>query len=547
MKRFFLIISVFIWGGTASAYDFSAVAPSGQTLYYEVISYNDFTVKVVAPTISSAGLYFWGADYQKPTGNVTIPSSVSNSFGTTFNVTEIAERAFRSCSDITSVSIPNGVTIIGGFSFWSCQNLSSVSIPNTVTSIGVRAFNGCENITNIVIPNSVTNIGDYAFEYCKNLTSITLSNNLTTIGTGAFVGDTSLASIVIPNSVTNIGSYAFSSCKHLVSVTMSNHVNTIDSNVFAGCWRLTEINIPSSVTRINFWAFNGCISLFNLVIPSSVSYIGTGAFYQVVNVNYHGSASTGTYGWGQRCLNGYIEDSICYTNASKQYVVGFHRLAKTATVPSSVERMKNEVLTFTELEKLVMKTHEPPTLDNYTGNYNPIYYNPDLEVIVPCDSYNSFMSAQYWNTLNILGAFDYEVLVESSDPSCGYVDIISSASCEDPYMIVEAVPFSGYKFAFWSDNNTESLRNIEVTDDVYLIAFFTPLTAINETEINDMTITSKNGCIMVSCNQNKHIIISDITGRIHYSGNDTSIILPVSHGVYLIRVDNNKSEKVIVY
>ena len=106
-------------------------------------------------------------------------------------------------------------------------------------------------------------------------------------------------------------------------------------------------------------------------------------------------------------------------------------------------------------------------------------------------------------------------------------------------MIVEAVPYSGYRFAFWSDNNTDPLRNIEVTDDVHLTAYFTPLTAIDE--------ATGIGYIRVSCDNPEHIIISDITGRILYSGNSANVTLSVPHGVYMVRVGDKQNKKIIVY
>ena len=55
------------------------------------------------------------------------------------------------------------VTSIGERAFISCSRLTSITIPNSVTSIGERAFEGCSRLTSITIPNSVTSIGDIAF------------------------------------------------------------------------------------------------------------------------------------------------------------------------------------------------------------------------------------------------------------------------------------------------------------------------------------------------------------------------------------------------
>ena len=51
--------------------------------------------------------------------------------------------------------------------------MTSVTIPNSVTSIGGSAFGDCTGLTSVVIGNSVTKIGEWAFLGCTGLTSIT--------------------------------------------------------------------------------------------------------------------------------------------------------------------------------------------------------------------------------------------------------------------------------------------------------------------------------------------------------------------------------------
>ena len=89
-------------------------------------------------------------------------------------MTSIGRGAFRDCTGLTEVTIPNSVTSIGGAAFYGCIGLTSVTIPNSVTSIGHEAFRDCTGLTEVNIPNSVTSIGSSAFEGCTGLTAVTV-------------------------------------------------------------------------------------------------------------------------------------------------------------------------------------------------------------------------------------------------------------------------------------------------------------------------------------------------------------------------------------
>ena len=146
--------------------------------------------------------------------------------------------------------------------FYGCTGLTSITIPNNITSIGGGAFSGCTGLTSITIPNSVTSIGGSAFYGCTGLTSITLPDSIGgAIGSQTFMNCTGLTSITLPKGVTSIGEWAFCGCSGLTFVPIPTGVTSIGNQAFAGCSGLTSVTIPTSVTFIGVQAFAGCSAL----------------------------------------------------------------------------------------------------------------------------------------------------------------------------------------------------------------------------------------------------------------------------------------------
>ena len=275
-KRAIIAIAMMLVTAAAWAYDFSV-----NGIYYR--KYSDGKRVYVT---------YKDTDYNSYSGSVVIPSTVTYS-GTTYSVTSVGINAFKNCSVLTSVTIPNSVTSIEHSAFSGCSGLTSVTIPNSVTSIGGGAFRDCSGLTSVTIPNSVTSIDNQTFSGCSGLTSVTIPNSVTSIGGGAFSNCSGLTSVTIPNSVTSIGESAFEYCSGLTSVTIPNSVTSIGDYAFRGCSGLTKVEISDIAAwcKISFddvyanplyyaehLYLNGK-EVTNLVIPNSVTSIGNSAFY----------------------------------------------------------------------------------------------------------------------------------------------------------------------------------------------------------------------------------------------------------------------------
>jgi hypothetical protein len=246
--------------------------------------------------------------YTGPGGVVIIPSQING-----LTVATIGYEAFSDRTNVTSVTIPNGVTNIASFAFEDCAGLTNIDFPDGILSFGTNAFYYCTRLTNVTIPISATNIGSAPFLGCSSLESISVDTGNSAYSSAAGVlfnkNQTRLlefpaglsGSYTIPSSVTIVASSAFSRCTNLISVTIPNSVTNVEAGAFEGSgprgvtiengvteiWgaafseaaSLATITIPDSVISIGSGAFLNCTSLTNATIPDSVTSIGEGAFY----------------------------------------------------------------------------------------------------------------------------------------------------------------------------------------------------------------------------------------------------------------------------
>ena len=162
-QRILLLVLACLACNSAWAYDFSAIATTGQTLYYNIIDSNNVEV-------TNESGYIGGGYTTYPTGDLVIPDSVVYS-GTVYFVTAIGDDAFWNCKDLTSVIMPDRVTAIGTWAFADCKNMSYIHISAGVTTIGENVFSSCSALISVTIPDSVTSIGYCAFEGCSGLTT----------------------------------------------------------------------------------------------------------------------------------------------------------------------------------------------------------------------------------------------------------------------------------------------------------------------------------------------------------------------------------------
>ncbi len=206
-------------------------------------------------------------------GDVVIPSTVMNG-DNEYRVTAIGTDAFYLNIPMTSISIPESVTVIRSQALSRCLGLTEVVIPNSVTEMGSRAmyacnylerltissglreiqretFSGCPWLEEIVIPDGVEIIHDEAFNYCARVTSLTIGSTVRSIGVMSFAGLGALTSVSIPASVETVGREAFSYCNKLAEVTIEEGGSPLsfDTDVFGQTQYLGTYDDPVAKNR----------------------------------------------------------------------------------------------------------------------------------------------------------------------------------------------------------------------------------------------------------------------------------------------------------
>jgi hypothetical protein len=111
-------------------------------------------------TISDDGTYAEVTTCNGQAKEVVIPDTYEG-----VPVTSIGEKAFYSCSFLTSVTIPDSVTSIGNNAFEDCEELLELILPGSVRRVGREAFAACRKLARVVIPENIEELEYDSFAF----------------------------------------------------------------------------------------------------------------------------------------------------------------------------------------------------------------------------------------------------------------------------------------------------------------------------------------------------------------------------------------------
>ena len=246
------------------------------------------------------GLVYAGSVVYKYKGAMPFGTNITIKDGTT----GIAFFAFRNCTGLIAIGIPNSVIHIGSYAFSGCTNLTTLNIPQSVSSFGYSPFSSCNSLSSIIVASGnpkydsrnncnaiIESSTNRLIVGCKNTI---IPNSVTSIGRDAFYGCTGLTSITIPNAVTSIGYCAFRDCSGLNSIIISKLVKSIDRLAFYGCSSIDDIYCFASTPPVcDNYTFSSYSATIHVPLTSIAAYFTTACWKNFENIIGDAVAPTG--------------------------------------------------------------------------------------------------------------------------------------------------------------------------------------------------------------------------------------------------------------
>lgn len=265
--------------------------PEGITCIHENAFEKSGAKEVMLP--STLEYIYSGAFKKARFSSLNLPGSLKH----------IGQSAFESCSELTSIDIPDSVETIetGAFkgdNYGSAMKLEHVKLPNNpkYSFISSQLFQNNKNLKSIDIPKHIKGIGLYAFEKA-GLESLVLPEGLTTIGESAFNAN-KIKEVYLPDSLEEIGNDAFAgnykSSNEIEELKLPANLKYIGRSAFESN-KIKTVILPDKVETVRFGAFSDnpieTVRLNKTIMPE----VGSNGKFRGLSPNAFPSATTLSY------------------------------------------------------------------------------------------------------------------------------------------------------------------------------------------------------------------------------------------------------------
>ncbi len=211
---------------------------------------------------------------------IVYPVAKKGAFTLPQGVEEIREGAFKNAT-LTDLTVPqdSALNTIRNNAFEGSK-ITSISLPEAVTVINAETFKNADKLKSIELGSAVTYIGKSAFEGAKSLAEISLPDAVRDVSTKAFK-NTGLVTVNVGNGVVRLGSEAFANNKALKDVVLGENLEKLGAGAFMNCAALSKINLPANVNSFDITVFTGCKALKKIALANdNANYkVAAGAIY----------------------------------------------------------------------------------------------------------------------------------------------------------------------------------------------------------------------------------------------------------------------------
>lgn len=384
-----------------------------------------------------------GAIDQSTSGAITIPSAVNG-----YTVRSVGDYAFSSCSNLTSIYIPDGVSYLGASAFNSCANAEIIRIPNSVVvngSFGDRSFAGCNSLAAINIPEGIMSIGSLAFYGCRSLKSVVLPSTITTIYEQAFSGCSNLQEVVLPDGLKYIGTSAFTGC-NLTSLTLPKSFTTsygINNISYSGTQigtipSLKKVIVKKGVNSL-YEVFKNCYNLETVVCYNEEPVNAYNCWHAASDYLYVPKGSKEKYetdnNWNSFAKIIEMEDGFDYDEMGDTFVVN----------------------------GIIYKITNPEPREVKVGLYNKaIEKNTEGAITLSSSVKNPVNGKDYWMTSINNYAFSYCTKLTDITIARGVKEIGRSAFYGCSNLVSLSIPESVMSIGMDAFNFCDNLTNVKV-------------------------------------------------------------------------------------
>ncbi len=226
----------------------------------------------------------------------------------------IGENAFYGCTSLEEIVIPEGLEQICGAAFYQ-TGLKEIDAPASVHTLGHvdnsqrgSVFYGCEQLERASFPGLKTMLPS-TFVDCASLKEVYLGEGLELLYNAQFVRCEELTSLILPgnyeykvhgnSSTTGAVAYECPNLKRVVVGAAAKQILRLNQDVeevvvtgsapvgdqaFDRCTGLERLTFLGDVPSVGKQAFNGCTGLTSLPLPNTVQTIGEQAFANCANL-----------------------------------------------------------------------------------------------------------------------------------------------------------------------------------------------------------------------------------------------------------------------